>query len=192
MKEKKTYDESTLQGRLELLMEMRGINKSDLARLAGVKPQAVTHWYNRGEVGKSSAVKIANGTKVSVDWILEGGSEIHELNSHRSARLREWFAGKEMPDREINTLNKLINGELSFTDKTARRVEEDYGMPIFYLDAGFTASSAYSPSEQDKELLFYFHKLTNESRDDFLKQIKEKAEFYDRMFDELSKLRKTT
>lgn len=192
MKEKKVYDESTMQGRLDLLMEMKGLNKSDLAKIAGVKPQAVTGWYNRGEVGKSSAMKIANSTNVSVDWILEGGPEIHQLNTHRGNRLSKWFDGKEFPKAEEDVFKRLISGDLAFTDKTARRIERDYDMPSFYLDTGLATQSTAKTSEQDKELLYYFHKLTNESREDFLKQIKEKAEFYDRMFDELSKLRKIT
>lgn len=172
-----------------MLMKMRGLNKSDLAKLAGVKPQAVTHWFNRGEVGKSSAIKIAAETDVSVDWILEGGTELHELNDHRASRLKEWFAD-EFPEKEKNTLSNLVSGELPFTDKTARRIEQDYGMPAHYLDSGFPTHQTSKLSDKDSELLFYFHKLPHESRDEFLEKIKEKAEFFDRMFDELSKLRK--
>ena len=36
-------------------------------------------------------MKIALATGVSVDWILEGGPELHELNGHRGKRLVEWF-----------------------------------------------------------------------------------------------------
>ena len=189
MIDKIPFDTNTVQGRLLMLMQMRGLNKSDLAKIAGVKPQAVTHWFNRGEVGKASAVKIAAETDVSVDWILEGGAELHELNTHRSTRLKEWFK-EEFPDKDKIAFQDLISGSLPFTDKTARRIENDYGMPYLYLDSGFSANQTSKLTTQDGELLFYFHKLPNESKEEFLNAIKDKADFFDRMFDELSKLRK--
>lgn len=189
MKEKITSKHTTLQERLSTLMEMRGLNKSALARIAGVSPQAVTKWFDRGDIGKSSAMKIASIAGVSVDWILEGGPELHELNAHRCSRLKEWFGQKGFPDKEFAFFEDLINGKVAFTDKTARRIEKDYAIPLNYLDAGFNPSAPIKLNDIDKDLLYNFHKLTSDSQREILEIVKKKADFYDRMFEELSKLR---
>jgi transcriptional regulator with XRE-family HTH domain len=176
---------NSLQERLTLLMEMRGINKSALARMADVKPQAVTKWFDRGDIGKESALKIAGRAGVSVDWLLHGGAELHELSGHRKARLSGWLA--DNPADEDFT--QILNGEIPFTDKTARRIELDLNMPAGYLDAEMAQSQQVSMSVEDKELLYHFHKLPQHVRDEIMELTKEKSAFYDRMFDELSKLR---
>lgn len=190
MKEKITNSEESLQQRLDLLIEMKGLNKSALARMAGVRPQAVTKWYDRGDIGKSSAMKIAAATGVSVDWILEGGPEMHQLNQHRAQRLASWFLDKELPEKEAPLFKSLMRGETSFTEKVARRIEKDYSLPTNYLDAGaLIGQSGGELTQMDKDLLYHFHRLTMASREKFLNEIKEKADYYAEMFDELSKLK---
>lgn len=190
MKEKIVDKNSSIQERLLQLIEMRGLNKSKLARIAGVTPQAVTKWFDRGEVGKASAMKIALATGVSVDWILEGGPELHELNGHRGKRLVEWFDNHGgLPQGEAQFFQRLIDGTAAFTDKTARRIEKEYGLPINHLDLGYDPSSPQKMTDQDKQLLYYFHKLTNEAKDEILDLVKDKADFFDRMFEELKKIR---
>ncbi|HIH5645509.1 helix-turn-helix domain-containing protein [Serratia marcescens] len=189
MKEKISNPVLAFEERMALLMHMKDLKKADLARMAGVSAQAVNGWFNRGEVGKASAKKIAAATGVSVDWILEGGPELHELNAHRAKRLADWFSEPGFPEEEAGFFEDLVNGKAAFTDKTARRIEQDYGLPFNHLDAGNSSVSPTKLNDEDKELLFYFHKLTSKSKQEFLENVKKQADFYDSMFEELKKMR---
>ncbi|AYN26724.1 XRE family transcriptional regulator [Buttiauxella sp. 3AFRM03] len=92
-------------------MEMKGLNKSDLARIADVSPQAVNGWFVRGDMGKISAMKIADKTGVSVDWLLHGGADLHELASHRAEKLQSWIQIHGYPEKEKEAFEKLISGD---------------------------------------------------------------------------------
>lgn len=52
------------------LIKLAGLSKAELARIAGVSPQAVNNWFKRGEIGKDSAIKISAQTGISLSWIL--------------------------------------------------------------------------------------------------------------------------
>jgi hypothetical protein len=184
MKEEKKLT-NPLQERLMLLMKMRGINKSALAKMADVRPQAVTKWFDRGEIGKESAIKIAERAGVSLDWILHGGTELHELSGHRRERLSKWLA--DNPAEE--DFSDIIAGDVPFTDKTARRIESDLNLPIGYLDAEMQQSQGLTLSVDEKELLYLFHKLPKNAKDEVMIFVREKAVFYDMVFDEMAKLR---
>lgn len=54
----------------------------------------------------------------------------------RRKRLAEWFADKQVPEKEKSYISQLINGKSSFGEKAARRIEETYAMGRMYLDAG--------------------------------------------------------
>lgn len=58
----------------------------------------------------------------------------NELQILRAINLKRWFAGKTIPNKEKSYISQLINGKSSFGEKSARRLENDYGMPEFYLD----------------------------------------------------------
>ena len=58
----------------------------------------------------------------------------NELQTLRAINLKRWFAGKTIPNKEKSYISQLINGKSSFGEKSARRLENDYGMPEFYLD----------------------------------------------------------
>ncbi len=188
MKEKKSNSPTAFEERMSLLMQMKDLNKADLARIAGVSPQAVNGWFNRGEIGKASAKKISSVTGVSVDWLLEGSPELHELNAHRGKRLADWFKDG-FPEHEAAFFADLIDGQAAFTDKTARRIEVDYNLPFNYLDSGNPSGTTSKLNDDDKELLFYFHKLTKKAKHEILENVKKQASFYDDMFEELKKLR---
>ncbi|WP_261666922.1 S24 family peptidase [Erwinia mallotivora] len=55
------------------LLVVTGLSKAELARIAGVSPQAVNNWFKRGEIGKDSAIKIAAETGLNLSWILGEG-----------------------------------------------------------------------------------------------------------------------
>ncbi len=52
------------------LIKLAGLSKAELARIAGVSPQAVNNWFKRGEIGKDSAIKISAHTGISLSWLL--------------------------------------------------------------------------------------------------------------------------
>lgn len=56
------------------------------------------------------------------------------LKELRAKNLKLWFSGKTVPPKEKSYISQLMNGRVSFGEKSARRLENDYGMPEFYLD----------------------------------------------------------
>lgn len=58
----------------------------------------------------------------------------NQLRETRAKNLRLWFSGKTVPSKEKSYISQLINGKSSFGERSARRLELDYGMPQFYLD----------------------------------------------------------
>ena len=61
-----------------------------------------------------------------------------ELKELRAKNLKQWFSNKTVPPKEKSYISQLINGKASFGEKSARRLEYDYGMPQFYLDKSNT------------------------------------------------------
>ncbi|PXY91390.1 S24 family peptidase [Gilliamella apis] len=58
----------------------------------------------------------------------------NELKDLRAKNLKQWFLNKTIPQKEKSYISQLISGKASFGEKSARRLESDYGMPPFYLD----------------------------------------------------------
>lgn len=58
----------------------------------------------------------------------------NELKDLRSRNLKKWFLNKTIPQKEKSYISQLISGKASFGEKSARRLESDYGMPLCYLD----------------------------------------------------------
>ena len=54
----------------------RGVTKADMARIAGVTPQAVNGWFKKGVISKKSALAIAEAVGISVAWLL--GEDVGE------------------------------------------------------------------------------------------------------------------
>ncbi len=52
----------------------------------------------------------------------------------RRARLSQWFDKRSIPAAEKSYISQLINGKAPFGEKAARRLENDYGMDVGYLD----------------------------------------------------------
>lgn len=61
-----------------------------------------------------------------------------ELKKLRAKNLKQWFLNKTVPPKEKSYISQLMNGKASFGEKSARRLEYDYGMPQFYLDKNNT------------------------------------------------------
>ncbi|MBC3211401.1 helix-turn-helix domain-containing protein [Serratia fonticola] len=78
MKEENTTKEPALAGRLYKLMEQTGVNKSGLARICGISPQAAGRWFTKGKMSKESALKISEAFAVSLSWLLSDDDSADE------------------------------------------------------------------------------------------------------------------
>ncbi|MEJ8165189.1 helix-turn-helix domain-containing protein [Klebsiella pneumoniae] len=79
-------------------MTQRGISKADMARIAGVTPQAVNGWFKKGVISKKSAIALAEAANVSVTWLLgEKVSEDSGLKPNESKMLRLF---RQLPEAE--------------------------------------------------------------------------------------------
>ncbi|MCX8649962.1 helix-turn-helix transcriptional regulator [Gilliamella sp. B2776] len=58
----------------------------------------------------------------------------NKLKELRASNLKLWFSDKSVPPKEKSYISQLVNGRAPFGEKSARRLERDYGMPEFYLD----------------------------------------------------------
>ena len=86
-----------LIARLEEITQ-RGISKADMARIAGVTPQAVNGWFKKGGISKKSAIALAEAANVSVTWLLgEKVSEDSGLKPNESKMLRLF---RQLPEAE--------------------------------------------------------------------------------------------
>ncbi|WP_213993829.1 helix-turn-helix domain-containing protein [Sodalis sp. dw_96] len=101
--------------RLSELMELKGISKAEMARIAGVSPQSVNNWFSRGTVGKSSVLKLSDALGVSVGWLL--GEEVDEENGlkPREHKMLELF--RQLPDTEQDRMIDLFQLRLKELDE---------------------------------------------------------------------------
>lgn len=103
----------TLVSRLAEINE-RGISKAEMARIAGVTPQAVNGWFKKGKISKESAVSIADAAGVSVAWLLgedvDKGSGLKE----RERQMLELF--RQLPEPEQDKMVTLFQTRLKEID----------------------------------------------------------------------------
>ncbi|HGJ5882419.1 helix-turn-helix domain-containing protein [Arsenophonus nasoniae] len=116
-----------LSERLNKLIEVKSITKSDMAKICGVTPQSVNGWYIRGSIGKESAIKLADHLNVSVAWILgEGDASIDDLDlpkpelSEKEKLLLKLF--NELPESESNELLKTLTEKKYYYDKLLKEL----------------------------------------------------------------------
>lgn len=102
MKKEKTFATPPLADRLYLLMKRSGVNKSGLARICGISPQAAGKWFSTGNISKDSALKLANAFGVSLAWLLGDDPVDTELPEGYS------YSPESLDDRHI-TLLKLFD-----------------------------------------------------------------------------------
>ena len=102
-----------LIARLEEITQ-RGISKADMARIAGVTPQAVNGWFKKGVISKKSAIALAEAANVSVTWLLgEKVSEDSGLKPNESKMLRLF---RQLPEAEQERMIDTIEVRLKEID----------------------------------------------------------------------------
>ncbi|EBQ9001297.1 hypothetical protein BHM34_17350 [Salmonella enterica subsp. enterica serovar Toucra] len=121
------------------------------------------------------------------------------IADNRRRRLREWFAGKNLPPLEKSYLSQLMTGRASFGERAARRIERDYGMPEGHLDIPLHIPGRDRKdydrikklTDQQREFLSLLDKLPTYEINKLLEEMREKCNFYEAIVDEfLEKRRK--
>ncbi|HEM8707748.1 TPA: helix-turn-helix domain-containing protein [Enterobacter hormaechei] len=93
----------------------RGVTKADMARIAGVTPQAVNGWFKKGVISKKSALAIADAVGISVAWLLgEGVSETDGLKANEQ-RLLELY--RQFPEDEQQNMLRIFALRLKELDE---------------------------------------------------------------------------
>ncbi|MEG5493666.1 helix-turn-helix domain-containing protein [Enterobacter hormaechei] len=93
----------------------RGVTKADMARIAGVTPQAVNGWFKKGVISKKSALAIADAVGISVAWLLgEGVSETDGLKANEQ-RLLELY--RQFPEDEQQNILRIFALRLKELDE---------------------------------------------------------------------------
>lgn len=107
-----------LIARLEEITQ-RGISKADMARIAGVTPQAVNGWFKKGVISKKSAIALAEAANVSVTWLLgEKVSEDSGLKPNESKMLRLF---RQLPEAEQERMIDTFEVRLKEIDDYVER-----------------------------------------------------------------------
>jgi transcriptional regulator with XRE-family HTH domain len=120
------------------------------------------------------------------------GMEIKEI---RRARLRKWFTGKKLPEKEKSYLSQLLNGKASFGERAAGRLEREYGMDAGYLSQPLSDDPLHEPkveqhlSQRQLALLGLFDGLTESQQDEVISRIQSQKQSNDAIMDELMKKR---
>ncbi|MEI7261298.1 helix-turn-helix domain-containing protein [Pectobacterium carotovorum] len=115
MKENSHQVEHPQVRRLTELMELKGISKAEMARIAGVSPQSVNNWFNRGTVGKSSALKLAEALGVSVAWLL--GEDVEESTGLSSDEMKMLNLYRQLPEAERERMIDFFQLRLNELDE---------------------------------------------------------------------------
>lgn len=84
------------------------------------------------------------------------GMDIKEI---RRANLRAWVAVHGTPQKEKSYFSQLLSGLSSFGERSARRLERDYKMGEFYLDAAQDIDSALGSEGKVPRLRTPFRKV---------------------------------
>ncbi|EMI2431508.1 helix-turn-helix domain-containing protein [Klebsiella oxytoca] len=106
----------------------RGISKADMARIAGVTPQAVNGWFKKGAISKKSAIAIAEAANVSVTWLL--GEEVSEDSGLKPIENKMLKLFRQLPDSEqqrmIDTFELRLKEIDDYVDRYLRgRFKQD-------------------------------------------------------------------
>lgn len=112
-----------------------------------------------------------------------------DIREIRRQRLKEWFADKPLPKKEMSYISQLINGKSSFGERAAARIENDYGMPGGYLSQPYAASDSSQPTvvldEQEERLITLFREFPDSAKTRTIREFEEKAKEFNELFDEL-------
>ena len=106
----------------------RGVSKADMARIAGVTPQAVNGWFKKGVISKKSALAISDAMGVSVSWLL--GEEVNEGSGLKPDEQRLLELYRQLPEAEQQNMLRVFALRLKELDELyakymGRRVKGD-------------------------------------------------------------------
>ncbi|WP_318372835.1 helix-turn-helix domain-containing protein [Enterobacter sp.] len=115
MKEKTHQINHPQVQRLNEVLELKNLTKSDMARICGVSAQSVNNWFVRGTIGKSSAIKLADALGVSLEWIL--GQEVGEKDGLKPDEQRLLELYRQLPDEEQQNMLRIFALRLKELDE---------------------------------------------------------------------------
>ncbi|MFS4722922.1 helix-turn-helix domain-containing protein, partial [Klebsiella pneumoniae] len=106
----------------------RGVTKADMARIAGVTPQAVNGWFKKGVISKKSALAIADAVGISVAWLL--GEDVGEKDGLKTDEQRLLELYRELPEEEQQNMLRIVSLRLKELDVLyakymGRRIKKD-------------------------------------------------------------------
>lgn len=113
MKQNEEFD-NQLVARLEEITQ-RGISKAEMARIAGVTPQAVNGWFKKGVISKKSAIAIAGAANVSVTWLL--GEKVAEDSGLKPNETKMLSLFRQLPESEQEKMIDLFTLRLREIDE---------------------------------------------------------------------------
>lgn len=106
----------------------RGVTKADMARIAGVTPQAVNGWFKKGVISKKSALAIADAMGTSVSWLL--GEDVGEKDGLKPDEQRLLELYRQLPEEEQQNMLRIVSLRLKELDELyakymGRRIKGD-------------------------------------------------------------------
>jgi len=115
MKEKTHQINHPQVQRLNEVLELKNLTKSDMARICGVSAQSVNNWFVRGTIGKSSAIKLADALGVSLEWIL--GQDVGEKDGLKPDEQRLLELYRQLPEEEQQNMLRIFAIRLKELDE---------------------------------------------------------------------------
>ena len=119
MKEKTHQINHPQVQRLNEILELKNLTKSDMARICGVSAQSVNNWFVRGTIGKSSAIKLADALGVSLEWIL--GQDVGEKDGLKPDEQRLLELYRQLPEEEQQNMLRIFAIRLKELDELYER-----------------------------------------------------------------------
>jgi len=115
MKEKTHQINHPQVQRLNEVLELKNLTKSDMARICGVSAQSVNNWFVRGTIGKSSAIKLADALGVSLEWLL--GQDVGEKDGLKPDEQRLLELYRQLPEEEQENMLRIFALRLKELDE---------------------------------------------------------------------------
>lgn len=111
-----------------------------------------------------------------------------DIKEIRQRRLKEWFDGRTVPQKESSYISQLVGGRASFGEKAARRLEDTYEMPELYLDQPYdveeTSATVLDLDFRYLKMLELAKGLPDSEVDDIIELMEDKKRFYDKRVEE--------
>lgn len=115
MKEKTHQINHPQVQRLNEVLELKKLTKSDMARICGVSAQSVNNWFVRGTIGKSSAIKLADALGVSLEWLL--GQDVGKKDGLKADEQRLLELYRQLPEEEQQNMLRIFALRLKELDE---------------------------------------------------------------------------